>query len=226
MLSTWHGRLMMQRGAFFIFILAAVGCESMNPVCPEYSGIVDVGSRWEYSYGLDEVSGTMWREVVELDGATGLVTIERGHDSFEDDEDTYDRVSGSYEYRCDGTGLWLLSWFNYDDEGAVEDVWDVHEPGYLEIPTHLSPGTTWTTDFHVTVSSSDGNEAEAFETHECTATSEESISVQAGEFDGIMVEWEPGWIEPPQQWFGLGTGLILWGTLDNANSMQLTSYRQ
>lgn len=215
----------MKRGAYLVTFLATVGCDSMNPVCPEYSGIADVGSRWEYSYGLDEVTGQMWREVTELDEATGLVTIERGYDSSEDDEDTYDRVSNSYEYRCDGTGFWLLSMLNYDDDGVVEDTWALREPGYLEIPAYLSPGTSWTTDFHVTVTTSDGNEADFFETHKCTATSEERISVEAGEFDGIMVEWDPGWMEPPQQWLGLGAGLVLWGTLDNDDSMQLTDYR-
>ena len=214
----------MHSGAYFMVLFTVAGCSSMNPVCPEYSGIVDVGTRWEYNYGLDDVSGRQWREVAELEVATGLVIIERGWESLEDDEDTYDRVSNRYEYRCDGTGLWLLSWFKYDDDGDVEDIWDVHDPGYLEIPANLGPGTTWSTDFHVTVSTSDGNEAEIYETHECTALSEESISVQAGEFEGIMVEWEPGLIDPPQQWLGLSAGLILWGTLDNADSMQLTSY--
>ena len=214
----------MDRSVYMLAALTVAGCGLGTSICPEYSGIVGVGTRWEYSYGLDVATARQWREVVAMDETTGLVTIERGYDSLEDNEDDYARVAVREEYRCDGTGLWLLTEYRYDDEGSLSNTWDYHEPGYLQLPSILKLGITWSADFHLTAIGWDGAEVEVYETHECTAIGEESTSVQAGEYEAIEVEWNPGLMKPPQQWFAKGAGLILWGNLENPDSMELTSY--
>jgi hypothetical protein len=118
--------------------------EEYRGLCPEYSGIQGLGTRWEYEY-YDEHSetpriGTYTPEVIAFDEDSGEVTIS-GDEVYEDVGYSF-AGTRRYEYLCDEEGLWeraeyfegVYSRDSEDEYYYQEGIWE--QPAFL-LPTKI-----------------------------------------------------------------------------------------
>ena len=160
--------------------------------CGAWTGIDGVGATWSYDFADDDIAGTVNNEITAYDGSTGLVTAS----SFSDLTGTdYTLTSTTTsEYRCDGEGMWMLSQYteyDMDYAGTPIEGWTdtVYEPAALLIPTDINVGDTWTTAY-VGTTTTNMTDATPFEsTVEQVVIEEREVTVPAGTYDTMYVEF-------------------------------------
>ncbi len=206
-------------------LVLMAGCDLGPPVCPEYSGIVDVGTRWEYALVYDgERELETWEEVVEIDRSTGLVVIEQGRDDPADEHDSWDLVQVRHEYRCDGTGLWYLGWTDFwyaDEQDTIPEVDDsmvIEQPGWLQLPRTVGVGYAWSTEGEWTWTAADGAEATVWVSLDYEVLQEAEVRLASGDYTALEVECEQEGMPPSTGWYAPGVGLV------SAGDKQLTAY--
>ena len=157
--------------------------------CGAYSGIQDVGSSWSWDYEVDGQEADLSAEVTAISGSD--VTIESSYDYSYTYVDYHQSETDAY--RCDADGLWLLSMATeYDltrDEGETQGTKDTNydEPRLL-LPLTFAVGDTW--DEHVVGSVTDSGTDSTYNFDyiiTATAYSAESVSVEAGDYDTMLV---------------------------------------
>ncbi len=167
--------------------------------CGPWTGIHGLGSTWSYSFADGDLSGTVDNEITAYDAGTGLVSAE-SLSALTGPDYTLSSTTTS-EYRCDGEGYWMLSQYTeyqMDYAGTPIEGWTdtTYDPPALLVPDEISVGESWTTRY-VGVTETNMSAPTPFESSVVqTAIEEQSVTVTAGTYDTLYVEYSgdgEGW---------------------------------
>ncbi|MBN1336378.1 MAG: hypothetical protein JXB39_10495 [Deltaproteobacteria bacterium] len=163
--------------------------------CCVHSGLRNVGGTWRWAFTEDHEQATgesgSWTRTLERDGERRQVT-EKGV--------TYDHRTGMevcwtavFTYVCDGGGVWIVhseTEYTYESGTVAGDGWSdttYTDPGRV-MPRWIEMGSTWTQRAGGTIRS-EASIVDFSYTTEYAVTDTGPITVPAGTFDTLEVEW-------------------------------------
>ncbi len=190
--------------------------DTQSVICPAYSGIVGLGTRWEYAYGDGQVTGTFTPEVVTHKADSGAVTVQ-GRDEGADEDQGW-QISRRYVYQCDEQGLWIRSWsldgVISDEEGENEDrLLFTHDTPALLLPADLAEGDSWSEVFEGDYTYEDGSTSHSAVRYDFEVGPEASLVVPAGEYVALPVTVSTAGSAPYVAWHHQDLGKIQEGSL-------------
>jgi hypothetical protein len=167
--------------------------------CGPWTGISGLGTTWSYSFADADLSGTVDNEITAYDAGAGLVTAESLSDLTGPDYTLSSTTTT--EYRCDGDGYWMLSQhteYAMDYAGTPIEGWTdaSYDPPALLIPHDIQVGDSWTTSYIGTTETNMSAPAPFESSVVQTVIEEQSVTVPAGTYDTLYVEFSgdgEGW---------------------------------
>ncbi len=160
--------------------------------CGAWSGIEGVGTSWSYDVADGDLSGTVDNEITAYDASTGLVTT-LSVSALTGVDYSLDSTTTS-EYRCDGDGMWLLTQYTeyaMDYAGTPIDGWtdSSYDPPALLLPVDIAVGDSWTTSYTGVTETSMTDPDTFSSTVQQTVVEERNVTVPAGTYDTMYVEY-------------------------------------
>ena len=166
--------------------------------CPKYSGLMDSGAEWRWSYTAEyeaetgqAYDWTTW--VHSVDDLGGGVTRVRLKTEGELDHESYELYESSTTttYECDDDGAWLVatqSTIRYRISGqstqTIEQTVDYVEP-LLTMIWDVEDGSSWDASYAYEATSN-GQTSEYSDSVTYAASEHDDVTVPAGTFKGVL----------------------------------------